>query len=423
MVLGFGVATAFFLPIEVAVFAIYTCALGAISICLTSASGSIFSPWGFFFQYTLFTTLAAILVAETAGFAEGFLPADLITTRLLVILALFFTALALGLLTYRRRDGQVDDQQRSLRRSHAAIILVAYALIGLPALYRVGLLGMYGPGSWSVDKQFATGVLSQIDVAASLLPLVGISILLFEVQERRAWVIPGPGVLLLALWATVSLILGTRDEVLGPVILLLWAYNYRLRRVNVMAFLTIFLVGFAILAWVGLARAGNEIGVTSEMVRPVASGVNTTALTVDAIASGGALLHGRSYVAAIANLIPGLPLSGLIGLEPAASDFRNLINYTSPSGLGFSPIAEAYWNFGLAGIAVIPVGVGLLVAYSYGRASAFPVRPISLLYPVILCRLPIALRSDFLQQAKGVAIVMLAIWIAYILTYQNRAKA
>ncbi|WP_376714845.1 O-antigen polysaccharide polymerase Wzy [Janibacter limosus] len=125
-------------------------------------------------------------------------------------------------------------------------------------------------------------------------------------------------------------------------------------------------------------------------------------------------LYGETYFSSLKYALPSGTLSGAETENlPAALRFPSLINYTANSGLGFSPIAEAYWNFGLVGAFLVPVFIGSVMRWCYARSRAFAMTPLHLLYAITLARVPIALRSDFLQQYKGVLIALTLITIVW----------
>ncbi|UUZ46268.1 O-antigen polysaccharide polymerase Wzy family protein [Janibacter limosus] len=165
-------------------------------------------------------------------------------------------------------------------------------------------------------------------------------------------------------------------------------------------------------------RVGGSIGTTgaplAELVRPISSGTNTTALTVHQVPASSPYLYGETYFSSLKYALPSGTLSGAETENlPAALRFPSLINYTANSGLGFSPIAEAYWNFGLVGAFLVPVFIGSVMRWCYARSRAFAMTPLHLLYAITLARVPIALRSDFLQQYKGVLIALTLITIVW----------
>ena len=83
--------------------------------------------------------------------------------------------------------------------------------------------------------------------------------------------------------------------------------------------------------------------------------------------------------------------------------FRDqILHMTDPnSGYGFSAPAEAYLNFGAAGVLVLGLAIGWLLGWAYSRQSWPSLRTASFVYVCLVAPLPFAYRSDALGAVKG----------------------
>jgi len=129
---------------------------------------------------------------------------------------------------------------------------------------------------------------------------------------------------------------------------------------------------------------------------------------------------GRSYLSAALRLVPnaGIDRSEQEGADPADLPPNHWITYTvapwtyaSFGGLGFSGIAEPYLNFGVLGVAIYFLGLGLC----FGRAeralaSGAPRRTVALA-AVVFMPLLLTVRNDFHNFVRpavwGVCVVLL----------------
>lgn len=355
------------------------------------------------------------MVAAFIGFPGTFLSQDLLTPRLYLVLVLFFLGLLIGCLAPVRR--RVGPDVAVWTKPRPITLLAGYAALLLVAGMRVAQLVVNGAGSWNLSRGTDFSLASQFEIVASVLPLVGVALLLLGDHRDRCVVLAPGALIILAVWASAALAIGTRDDVIGPLVMLTWAYHCRVRRLRMRVIACLAVAGLLLFALAGVWRVGGSLATTgeplAELVRPISSGTNTTALTVHRVPASSPYLYGETYFSSLKYALPAGSLRGQTEDLPAALRFPSLINYTANSGLGFSPIAEAYWNFGLVGAFLVPVLIGSVMRWCYARSRAFAITPIHLLYAVALARVPIALRSDFLQQYKGVLIALALISIVW----------
>lgn len=370
-------------------------------------------PAGLPVIYTTFVLVAPALVGAAGGFGRVFLPRGLVTPRLLGVLILFIVGLSLPLLlTPLGPENRVSVRTERPRRS-PFLRAVGVVILAVAVLLRLAFVVRHGVGSFGVVAGSLSPFESQLNVLASLTPLAAVFVLLGADDRPRFIEVGRPAAVLLGTWAVLSLLVGSRDELIAPALTLIWAWNYRRRPVPLVKLAVIGLSGFATLVAVGVARVGGNIlvalqGFWATLLRPVGSATSTTALAVSVIPDPSPYVYGSTYWAALQGLVPGVARSAVEAQQQTATlRFPAVIGYEGTSGLGFSPVAEAYWNFGLPGTLGIALLFGAFLVVAHHRARAFPDSWIHVLYPLALTRIPLGLRTDFLQQVKGVLVVLL----------------
>lgn len=160
---------------------------------------------------------------------------------------------------------------------------------------------------------------------------------------------------------------------------------------------------------VPVTASGNVLDALTELgssLRPVVE-------TVRWHDQGDDFIMGASYTAPFER-----PLCTLLALGeciPAENDIRlmNVLVMERVGAIGFSPIAEAYRNFGDAGVVIVMLLIGTIV----GILNRLPVRPtLNALTGVILVGLMINVRNAFtalpFQLAFGICCVLAALILA-----------
>jgi hypothetical protein len=134
-------------------------------------------------------------------------------------------------------------------------------------------------------------------------------------------------------------------------------------------------------------------------------------------------LYGSSYLYALTWLIPGF-LTNNIWLKASMNNWIDTVRYTG-SGWGFSTTAEAYFNFGYAGVLVF-----LIVGFAVGKLfkglgrDLFEKNPVEFALSFILFnRLLIFSRIDFLSSVPTVVYFYFGIKIfIHLIDYASRVK-
>lgn len=391
-------------------------------LCVKGDHG-IFEPFGFLFTYVTLTVVLTATVAVTVGFSQGFLPASLMTPHLVLVQLLFLAGLFVGLAPTIRMAKPEPLRRVPETYYRPELVPWAWVVIAVALGFRVYQLVTRGAASWNLARAAEQNIESQFNVIASIGPLIAMALFIAARRESTKTVIGVRPLMVFIIWTGVSLALGTRDEVVGPLLMLGWAYHHRVKKLPGVIVVAAVAVGFMILSAIGSWRSGGTLQGVGNVVRPIASGTNTTALTVANLPGAEGFLLGETYLSSIPLLLPfGAQSSGDPSSLPAASRFPLEINYAAASGLGYSPIGEAYWNFGLTGTFVVPAIFGLCVVWSFRLADPWVHSPVGLLYITIVARTPIAVRSDFLQAAKGVLLVLVALMLVMTVFGASRER-
>jgi O-antigen polysaccharide polymerase Wzy len=171
-------------------------------------------------------------------------------------------------------------------------------------------------------------------------------------------------------WAIVALPIGLRGEVMFPAAAAIMIASHRLRRIGATAAVVLMLLGLSSAAMFKEVRNEGWSGVewTWKTVNPVSAvqelgqSLRPTFETIRWIEGGDQFLAGGSYWAPIER--------GFFRLFPVQqrqegeTDRRlmNILVQERVGPIGFSPVAEAYYNWGIPGVAIVHLLMGWLVA-------------------------------------------------------------
>lgn len=161
------------------------------------------------------------------------------------------------------------------------------------------------------------------------------------------------------------------------------------------------------------------IGIMGELGGSMATLLETMIL----VPSNYGYLYGSSYFYALTWLIPGF-LTNDVWLKASMNNWIDTVRYTG-SGWGFSTTAEAYFNFGFAGVLVF-----IIIGFAVGKLFKgldrvfFLKNPVEFALSFILFnRLLIFSRIDFLSAIPTIVYFYFCIKIfIYIIDYANRVK-
>ncbi len=234
------------------------------------------------------------------------------------------------------------------------------------------------------------------------------------------------------LWGLIALPLGLRGEVLFPG---LTALVIMAKRRPPFSAKVALLLGLLLLSSIAALREVRQVGVQNvgsttvsasplDALTELGSSLRPVSEVVYWRATGDQFIDGASYWApfdrALAKIIPGRGWK----LPPAEADPRVLGSLATMRGdgaIGFSVVAEAYRNFGPAGVCVIMALIGLLL----GRLDLWPPTvERQILLGVILVPILVEVRNDFtatpFQILEGCIVVYAVLVIARTIARARR---
>jgi hypothetical protein len=161
------------------------------------------------------------------------------------------------------------------------------------------------------------------------------------------------------------------------------------------------------------------VGIMGELGGSMATLMETMML----VPSDYSHLYGSSYFYALTWLIPGF-LTNNVWQKASMNNWIDTVRYTG-SGWGFSTTAEAYFNFGFAGVLVfIIIGCAVGKLFKGLDRDFFEKNPVEFALSFILFnRLLIFSRIDFLSTVPTIVYFYFGIKIfIHLIDYANRAK-
>lgn len=378
-----------------------------------------FFPFAFPLIYTGLALMGPVVyIAVTGRPLLGIRTGDISVT----VLAIFGLTLlgmgvgaALGLVLSNEATpapAQRVDYDR-MRRLGTSVLALALPMRLYTTLTGFGL--PYGTGAVGFDLESALGN------GAGFFSFLGVILIVVGNAHVTASLGRPIDYWLFGAFLALTLAAGTRGSLLAPLLFALFAYHTYIRRISFRRGLTFVILLTLVFQGVTGTRAGGGFfdGAVTSIERSLSSVANPlqiTYLLTERVPEIEPFRAGSTYVAALERQLPGPIAIALLG-EPDDTGtyaFREIINYRDPdSGLGFAFPAEGYLNFGMVGVLVAAVLVGLLCGYAYKKQWTPPARPLHLLYPVVLATLPLNLRADAVAQVKTVLYPMIALFIIY----------
>lgn len=251
---------------------------------------------------------------------------------------------------------------------------------------------------------------------------LGVALLAAGAQglSRRA------GAVIFCAWACIAFGLGLRGDVLFPALTALAVVAKRRRlKLSVLA-----LGALAVLALTGLVRDVRETGVVGLEGRTVEAnpllGLGELGYSLRPVSEvvkwhgqGSPYILGASYWAPIERQF----IAPVFGIEKpdGEQDIRltNVAVSRRVGPIGFSPIAEGYYNFGLWGV----VAFMFLLGWMLGRMQAWPATPLRLaVIAVVLMPLMFQIRNSFTPVPAQVVGGLLLLWALWFLGGHDRRR-
>lgn len=258
---------------------------------------------------------------------------------------------------------------------------------------------------------------------------IGVSLTAIDVSQRLSRVALGAFVV----WALIALPIGVRGDVMFPAAGALAAQGWRLRAIPA----RYFLVGAVVmLSFASLLREIRMEGVSKvdwrwEVINPantmreLGQSLRPTYETIRWIDDGDQFLEGASFWSPIERGF--LRLFPIQDREVVDEDRQmTVLVFQRVGPIGFSPVAEAYYNFGVVGVPLVMAIIGLIVC-ALGMAGATPVGRAAML--ATLVPLLIFVRNSFTQVPGQIVIglsLVAAVWLltsAIVRRYGIQASA
>jgi hypothetical protein len=356
------------------------------------------------------------------------------TSQAIILASLGVVAYGLGIhlamLFSSKRSERADTISPNLER---AFTISGYVLIYLSiGGWFVIVVSLGGIGTLIGSYQ------NFLDITDSntLLPnaYFGIGLGLTFLAASQPSVLRWAGFVFFGIWAIVALPLGLRGEVLFPTLAALAVFAKQ--KIPCSPFKA-FVLGICLLSLIAFLRGLREVGLQVFESPGRSSGtIQSSSSPLDALTELGAQLRpitevvywhqaGEDYIYGASYWAPfGRSLDKLIPDRAtqriAAEDDDRLMNQLAirrVGAIGFSPVAEAYRNFGSLGVMLIMCAMGCLIGWMDTWATT-PTRQVAL--GIVLLPLLIEVRNDFIAVPFQIISGMLLLAVIVKLTHIHK---
>lgn len=296
-------------------------------------------------------------------------------------------------------------------------ILFGYLAMTMPSL----ILGAGGSQAFWAHVEGST-------VALIANPLIIYGSILLAISERSA--LRTVAVVLLIAFGLWALAVGARTAIMYPVLaMLVVAARRRPRMPSSAAAVVVFMAGLAVVAFVGQARlqGGYEqqasldprvaLAEMGSSLRPVVEVVTYRRMNNEP------LMYGQTYISFGVRSVEGalgLPRpDGLTDPRIAGNEFRGRLDGYQ---IGYSAVAEAFRNWGTAGVVIVFIGFGALLGHLDRRRSTSPYSDFAV--GVVFYVLTYHVRQPSVSILANVAIALLvaAAWRALVTLTQRSGR-
>lgn len=400
------------------------------SVALRRPDAEWFHPAGFPLLYCALVLLAPALFIRTTGAHLGLVDKTMVSSQVITILLSCLAGIGVGtagglLLGRAKRDRSrhhLIDHRKLHRLGVGFLCLVAVAEA---LLFRMTRGQVYGA------EQLTYGLKSIISSFVFVGLMSGTVVTVLANVGLGHGVLRRGDALVVAVAMGMALATGARAPVIGPSLFVLWAYHTHVRRLTAARVLVAGIVLLFAIQFVGAVRgpgAGSALPNSTAVLidrtlGQLASPIYVTHQVVALVPSAVAFTSGSTYVAALQRQLPG-PVSLAVFGDPTdagAYAFRRVTNYYDDSnGFAFSLPSEGYLNFGMAGVWMSAIAVGLLLGASYRRTQQLYWKASHCLYPIVMSAIPYGLRSDALALVKLILYPSLALAVALRLSRINQ---
>lgn len=381
-------------------------ALVGIKRCHGEVRGGIFHPLIFPSLYVAITCLAPTLWLWNSDFGNNldYIRRSSLDSQTPLLMALAVIGFVIGAATpFSVRRLKFSKEWRVPAKSveAAAKLLLAVPLVVAVRGYLTGELLTRGLGQNTVTLADSVKVLAFLAA-----PTAGALILSSRLRQNKSLMSPLEWLMTLALLAFLGLV-GKRAEALEVIVVVLIFLVYG-RRQNLRAIFG--LSAAALFAFAVVSYRTTAVGETTKLsglavlLRDIGSVPYTTGVTARVFDTGN-YLNGSTIAAGVVRQLPGPIANRLFGQpnDTGSFQFRALTGLGSDSnGYGFSLPAEGVMNFGILGAFLLPLAIGIILAWLYSRFDPQSNRALQLSYAIAVGSLPLGLRADVLGGIKGV---------------------
>lgn len=299
------------------------------------------------------------------------------------------------------------------------ILIVALAA----KIYQVATTGVvfssvYGADQLNYDSGTAIATLGE-----SLIAVGCLAVMYGNSSQYGRPIALADGVLIGSILFVSLALLGSRGEVVAPIVLYLWFWLRAGRRVSktwaVLGGASLILIFVAVWQLRSSSTGGVRYSMLQQILWQTSSPQSLTANVLAIVPSVHPFYEGATYLSALKFALPGFISRSIFGdVEgTGALVYREIIGATDVNqGYGFSMPTEAYLNFGVLGVLTVSVLLGLFMQFGFERATdpQFQSALTAFLYPLIVSYLPYGIRSDFLGQFKSIFYPLVIIGLALI---------
>jgi hypothetical protein len=362
--------------------------------------------------FALLAPLGYVVATQrpVAGTVAGDLSLPLIGTLALTVTG-FVAGVLVSLSCVTASDG-ADIPRRWERVLLAGRVLLGFAIVLRTYSTVRGWGSTYGRGSVNFGTQ------GTVQTVTDFLSVTAPALIVLAQVRLRGTVAGRLDVALFVVFCVLTLVSGSRGELLVPVIFALWVHHRDVRAISLRVVTGACVVVVVLFQGIQGVRAGESplssprAGIERTLTA-VGVPLQVTSLTTANVPSQASFRLGDTYIEALKRQLPGAVAVKIWGPPDETGTFalRRILHYNSPdAGLGFALPAESYMNFGVSGALVIALLVGLLFGYAYEKQAGVRLsRASHLLYGFLIAGLPLSLRADAVLQVKAVLYPMLAV--------------
>ncbi|PNG15460.1 O-antigen polysaccharide polymerase Wzy [Stutzerimonas stutzeri] len=335
---------------------------------------------------------------------------DFLSEALLVLSVAVF-AMMLGSWLPVRSERVLDVFSASGGEKNIFLLLPIFGLLLVVlALFWLYFLGIMQSGMNKTEKISAVGIYHYAVV--TLVPAALIAYMALTIEVRRNYLI---FIICVFFYCLYSLFMGERDFLLLALPIYFWLIRDAFTGLRYPLALFVFFVFVFVSMSGGRSDIFNQ-GFVSSLLN---QGSNLMVMTnvLQYVEDGGEFILGASYISAVVNLIT----AGLVNVAESRSVWFSSYYSNGASAYGFSLEAEAYLNFGIAGVLV----AFFLYGYYYAWIEYLAIRRSHLgclLYYHFLFFGVYAIRGESLVVLKSLAYCLFFFVFASIISSGGRLR-